>query len=215
MPRAKHGMALLVVTGLALAAVGASASNPDTNKLPFAEFWAAGTSTKQTCNTTQTCITGSGSGRLKVSFAPPGPLVLLDTYNWSASFTVDRGNATPNGFGGKCAPVAGTVAFTPPWRRYGNAGPRHPRLPLQDRRRPVLDRDHRHLSGGPDRLDRTLCPGDRRGLVQLGGRRVGLADHRAFRRGRREALSRKPRIELLPSGGPGLGISGAGRRYGA
>jgi hypothetical protein len=106
MCKGKHAVAVFVVTGLALATAGAWASGPeDIRKLPFAEFWALGTSTKQTCNTTQTCISGTGSGRLKVSFAPEGPLALL---------TVDTGNATPNGFGGKCAAVGGTVTFSPP-----------------------------------------------------------------------------------------------------
>jgi hypothetical protein len=49
-----------------------------------------------------------------VPFAPPGPFALLAVYNWAASLTVDTGNATPNGFGGKCAPVSGTVEFSPP-----------------------------------------------------------------------------------------------------
>jgi hypothetical protein len=56
------------------------------------------TSTKQTCNTTQTCISGNGSGRLKVAFGTAGSLALLDFYNWTASLTVDSGNTTPNGF---------------------------------------------------------------------------------------------------------------------
>jgi hypothetical protein len=51
---------------------------------------------------------------LKVSFAPEGPLALLAVYNWTASLTVDTGNGTPNGFGGKCAAVGGTVTFSPP-----------------------------------------------------------------------------------------------------
>jgi hypothetical protein len=112
MHKAKHGAAVFIVMGLVVAATAARADKPTT--LPFAEFWASGTSTKETCNTTQTCIAGSGSGRLKVSFAPPGPLVLLDTYNWTASLVVDSGNTTPNGFGGTCSAVGGSVAFTPP-----------------------------------------------------------------------------------------------------
>ena len=98
--------------GVVVAAAGARAGDPV--QLLLAEFWASGTSTKQSCNTTQTCITGIGSGCLTVSFAPPGPLVLLDTYNWTASLTVDTGNATSNGFAGKCAAASGAIGFSPP-----------------------------------------------------------------------------------------------------
>jgi hypothetical protein len=51
-----------------------------------------------------------------VFVGPPGPDALLAVFNWTASLTVDSGNATPNGFGGECAPVSGTVAFSPPGR---------------------------------------------------------------------------------------------------
>ena len=113
MRNGKHRAVVVAATAWALAAAGAQASSADVSK-PFAEFWASGRSTKETCNTIQTCISANGTGRLEVSFAPPGPLALLDTYDWTASFTVDTGNATPNGFGGKCAAVGGTVEFSPP-----------------------------------------------------------------------------------------------------
>jgi hypothetical protein len=78
------------------------------------EYFARGTGTKATCNTTQTCISASGGGRSIVLLGQPGPDARLAVFNWTVSLTVDSGNATPNGFGGECAPVGGTVALSPP-----------------------------------------------------------------------------------------------------
>lgn len=89
-------------------------SAEDFSELRASTFFARGTGTKVTCNTTQTCISASGGGRLILFIGPPGPDALLTVFNWKASLTVDSGHATPNGFGGECAPVAGTVAFSPP-----------------------------------------------------------------------------------------------------
>ena len=100
---------------LALTWVIAQASSADDfSELRAFTYFARGTGTKETCNTTQTCISASGGGRAIVFVGPPGPDTLLAVFNWTASLTVDSGNATPNGFGGKCAPVSGTVALSPP-----------------------------------------------------------------------------------------------------
>jgi hypothetical protein len=90
---------------------------------------ASGTATTNSCNTTQTCIAGTGSGSFILPFGgQDGPQGDdwhhhnggFGSYNFSASLTVDTGNHTSNGFGGSCSAAGGTVTLTPAHGPAGN-----------------------------------------------------------------------------------------------
>ncbi len=83
--------------------------------------WAEGTASAATCNTNQTCISGSGKGLSKSLFGVPagsgeeshaGGNGALGRYDFAANLTLDSGNASPNGFGGTCSAAGGTLTLS-------------------------------------------------------------------------------------------------------
>lgn len=128
--------ALMAGAGLAFGIAASAAAGPGVSFGSFTnwvESTASGTATTASCNTAQTCITGTGSGHLNLSngfsFGPQGGNWhggdggggWLGSYNFSASLTVDSGNTTPNGFGGTCSAAGGTVTLTPTHGPSGNS----------------------------------------------------------------------------------------------
>jgi hypothetical protein len=128
MQQGMRATALMVGVGLAfgIAASAAAASSQWFGSIAnWVQSSASGTATTSSCNTTQTCISGTGTGQFSLPFlgldGPQGNNSHGDhgwtggfgSYNFSASLTINSGTTTPNGFGGTCSAAGGTVTLTP------------------------------------------------------------------------------------------------------